>query len=59
MDHDHRMGRLEDIREEQLRREHGHAHGKGHLHSQHHSLHGMLGMRDQDDHGGGMEAEHE
>ena len=56
MDHEHRMSRLEEMREEQLKREHGHPDGKGHLHSQHHSLHGMLGNRPEAGH---MGEEHE
>lgn len=57
MDHDHRMSRLAEMKEEQLKREHGHPEGKGKEHSQHHSLHGMLGQRDMDD--SGMKLEHE
>ena len=47
MDHNHRMGRLESIRNEQLGREYGHMEGRGHENDGHHSLHGMLGMREE------------
>lgn len=47
MDHEFRMGRLANIRNEQLSREYGHAEGKGHLNDQHHSLRGMMGLREE------------